>query len=402
MSSNLKRKGGTCSGGDSWNPAQALLHPSQIPYSHHTRGTRSSTPDRPVELCRDDEDYGPELDYQLPAPHSIPNSRRASLNHSRKRPHSRPSTPPVDPGHGRDDSGAYGIDFGGGPSSSSLRGLPGGSHKKLRRGRLRLNIRGLPSGGRRGLNIWRLLIRILCGLGLAWIVFGIVRIGASQVRIIYSHWVCATYSSRYDDGWSLMRSWLYAPIFQLSPVLAKWAVQMNIPVELLDLCKDAEWTYHRPTLLTTDPLMEASPINQLHSASTFFEIPADGPLYLLSQGNFSYGTVEFLPATSQPAVPQGADWSENGQGGVERIQEQKIRIEVDAKYRDPSIFSWARVCMIGGEGVEDETIPTSGAGEKVEKDSMLSQVGVMVWVSLTMSPPPSYLLIIFAFVDSRN
>ena len=411
MSSNLKRKGGTCSGGDSWNPTQVLLHPSQIPYSHHTRSTRSSTPDGPVEPHRDDEDYGSELDYHHPAPHSIPNSRRASLNHSQKRPRSRPSTPPVDPGHGRDDGdylSAYGIDFGGGPSlsssssSSSLRGLPGGSHKRLRRGRLRLNIRGLPSGGRRGLNIWRLLIRILCGLGLAWIVFGIVRIAASQVRIIYSHWVCAPYSSRYDDRWSLTRSRLYAPIFQLSFVLAKWAMQMNIPVELLDLCKDAEWTYHRPTLLTTDPLMETSPINQLHSASTFFEIPADGPLYLLSQGNFSYGTVEFLPATSQSAVPQGVDWGENGQGGVERTQEQKIRVEVEAKYRDPSIFSWARVCMIGGEGVEDETIPTSGAGGKTEKDSVLSQVGVMVWVSSTMSPPPSSLLIIFSLVDSRN
>lgn len=174
-------------------------------------------------------------------------------------------------------------------------------------------------------------------------------------------------------------------------------VQLHIPVELLDLCEDAEWTYHRPTLLTTDPSMETSPINQLHSASAFFEIPADEPLYLLSQGNFSYGTVEFVPAAPESGIPQDVEWSENGRGGVKTVLGQKIRVEVDAKYRDPSVFDWARVCMIGGENVEDGA---QGAGGEPRKPSLLSRVGVMVWVSLTgMSPPSSSSLIIFRFTD---
>jgi len=161
--------------------------------------------------------------------------------------------------------------------------------------------------------------------------------------------------------------------------------QMHIPVELLDLCQDAEWIYHQPTLLTTDPSMETSS-NQLHFASTFFEIPAGEPLYLLSQGNFSYGTVEFLPATPESATTQDPEWNENGQGGVNGDQEQKIRVEVDAKYRDPSVFDWARVCMIGSESMEDGT---QDAGRKPTKASMLNQVGVMVWVSLITPAPPS-------------
>jgi len=176
---------------------------------------------------------------------------------------------------------------------------------------------------------------------------------------------------------------------------------MNIPVELLDLCKDPEWTYHQPILLTTDPSMETSSINRLYSASTFFEIPADEPLYLLSQGNFSYGTVEFLPAISQDA-----DWGESGRGGVKGVREQKIKVEIDAKYRDLSVFDWARVCMIGGESVGDGTqgaeVPTSSTGREPKKDSILSQVGVMVWVSLIMSLPPSSSLITSSFPDSRN
>ena len=39
------------------------------------------------------------------------------------------------------------------------------------------------------MGIWRLLIRVLGGLGLAWIMFGLMRIVASQVRMIYSRWV---------------------------------------------------------------------------------------------------------------------------------------------------------------------------------------------------------------------
>ena len=158
--------------------------------------------------------------------------------------------------------------------------------------------------------------------------------------------------------------------------------QMHIPVELLDLCEDAEWTYHQPTLLTTDP--STSPINQLHSASTFFEIPAGEPLYLLSQGNFSYGSVEFLPATSESAIPRDPEWTENDQGGAQGDLEQKIRVEVDATYRDPSVFDWARVCMIGGESTADGAQSTDG---KPPKASVLNQVGVMVWVSLTAPPP---------------
>ena len=160
--------------------------------------------------------------------------------------------------------------------------------------------------------------------------------------------------------------------------------QMHIPVELLDLCQDAEWTYRQPTLLTTDPSMETSSINQLHFASTFFEIPAGEPLYLLSQGNFSYGTVEFVPATSESTISQDSERSGNGQGGLKGDQEQKIRVEVDAKYRDPSVFDWARVCMIGSESAEDGT---QGTGTKPTKASMLNQVGVMVWVRSTTSLP---------------
>jgi len=160
--------------------------------------------------------------------------------------------------------------------------------------------------------------------------------------------------------------------------------QMHIPVELLDLCQDAEWTYRQPTLLTTGPSMETSSINQLHFASTFFEIPAGEPLYLLSQGNFSYGTVEFIPATYESTILQDPDRSENDQGGIKGDREQKIRVEVDAKYRDPSVFDWARVCMIGSESAGDGT---QGTGRKPTKASMLNQVGVMVWVRLTTSPP---------------
>ena len=145
--------------------------------------------------------------------------------------------------------------------------------------------------------------------------------------------------------------------------------------------------------------METSSINQLHFASTFFEIPAGEPLYLLSQGNFSYGTVEFLPAMSESATAQDPEWSENGQGGVKGDQEQKIRVEVDAKYRDPSVFDWARVCMIGNESTEDGT---QGIGRKPTKASMLNQVGVMVWVSLITPPPPSSRLIVSRFADPRN
>jgi len=146
--------------------------------------------------------------------------------------------------------------------------------------------------------------------------------------------------------------------------------------------------------------MGASSINQLYFASTFFEIPANEPLYLLSQGNFSYGTVEFLP------ISQDADWSENGRGGVKGDREQKIKVEIDAKYRDLSVFGWARVCMIGGEsmggGAQGAEVPTSNAGRKPTKDSILSQVGVMVWASLIVSLPSSSSLITFSFPDSGN
>jgi hypothetical protein len=181
-----------------------------------------------------------------------------------------------------------------------------------------------------------------------------------------------------------------------------FGVQMNIPVELLDLCKDAEWTYHPPTLLTTDPSRETSSTNQLHSASTLFEISADQPLYLLSQGNFSYGTVEFLPATSRFAISQNVDRGVDGQGGVGWARDQKIRVEVNAEYRDTSIFDWARVCMINGETLEDGTVPTFSAGRKTTKDSILKQAGVMVWVSSTVYPSSPSLLTTFSFIDSRN
>ena len=181
---------------------------------------------------------------------------------------------------------------------------------------------------------------------------------------------------------------------------------MHIPIELLDLCKDAKWAYHQPTLLATDPSTRASPMNQFHFASTFFEIPADGPVYLLSQGNFSYGTVEFLSATSGSVISWDADWSENGQGEVDGVQEQKIRVEVDAKYRDPSVFNWAKVCMIGGENMEDGTqgaeVPISSAGKEPTKDSILNQVGVMIWVSLVVFLPSSSSLIIICFADSGD
>jgi len=160
---------------------------------------------------------------------------------------------------------------------------------------------------------------------------------------------------------------------------------MNIPVELLDLCKDAEWTYHPPTLLATDPSAKTSPTNQLHSASAFFEISADGSLYLLSQGNFSYGTLEFLSTTPQFATSRNADWSGSDQGGVKWTREQKIRVEVNAEYRDTSVFDWARVCMIGRGIMEDRSVPTSTTGGNTTGDSTPKQIGVMVWVSSTVS-----------------
>jgi len=96
--------------------------------------------------------------------------------------------------NGSDHRSTHGIDLGGGPSwssrPSSLGGLPEFSPERLGRGRLRrLDIGGFPSGRRKGMGIWRLLIRVLGGLGLAWIMFGLMRIVASQVRMIYSRWV---------------------------------------------------------------------------------------------------------------------------------------------------------------------------------------------------------------------
>jgi hypothetical protein len=165
MPSNLKHEGGESSGGDSWNSTRVLLRPSRIPHSHYRTGARGSIPDGSVEPYQNGEDYGAEPDYQHPAPYSIPNYRSSS--HSQKRSRSRPSTPPaVDLGHASNDGdywNTYGLDLGGGPSSSSsLGGLPGIGHKKLARGRLRrLNIHELSSSIWKGLNIWKLLIRIL-------------------------------------------------------------------------------------------------------------------------------------------------------------------------------------------------------------------------------------------------
>ena len=195
-SSNLKRKGGGGGGGDpGWNPTHVLLHPSQIPHSHYTSSARGSASSGFTEPYQDYEDYASEYDDQHSAPHSASNSRRASLNLSQTRCRSRPTTPPVGLGHGRSDSDyEYGIDLGGGlsssSSSSSLGGLPMISHERLGRGGLRrIDVNRLQSRRRKSVNIWKLLLRILGGLGLAWVVFGLVRIGASQVRIIYSHWV---------------------------------------------------------------------------------------------------------------------------------------------------------------------------------------------------------------------
>jgi len=203
-SSNLKRKGGGGGGGDpGWNPpTHLLLHPSQIPHSHYTSSARGSTSSGFTEPYQDYEDYGSEYDDQHSAPHSATNSRRASLNLSQTRCRSRPTTPPVGLGHGRNDSDyEYGIDLGGGlsssSSSSSLGGLPMISHERLGRGGLRrIDMNRLQSRRRKSVNIWKLLLRIIGGLGLAWVVFGLVRIGASQVRIIYSHWVRPLYLSR--------------------------------------------------------------------------------------------------------------------------------------------------------------------------------------------------------------
>ena len=180
---------------------------------------------------------------------------------------------------------------------------------------------------------------------------------------------------------------------------------MHIPIELLDVCKDAKWTYHPPTLLTTDLSIGASFISQLYSASTFFEILADEPLHLLSQGNFSYGTIEFLPVTSE-SILRDVEWSENGQRELREAREQKIRVEVYAEYRNPSVFNWARICMIGGESMEDGTqgaeVPTSHTSGEPVKDSILSRAGIMIWVSLTVPFPPSSSLISFCFADSGD
>jgi len=389
MSSNLKRKGGGGGGGGDpgWNPTRVLLHPSQIPHSHYTTSTRASASSSGfTEPYQDYEDYASEYDDQHSAPHSVANSRRASLNLSQTRCRSRPTTPPV--GHGRNDSDyGYGIDLGGGlsssSSSSSLAGLPMISHERLgRSGLRRIDVNRLQSRRRKDVNIWKLLLRVLGGLGLAWVVFGLVRIGASQVRIIYSHWVRSPYPSQLRTMDDVANT-----IMTICARVCWMAAQMHIPVELLDLCEDAQWTYRQPTLLTADPSIETPSINQVHSASTFFEIPAGEPLYLLSQGNFSYGTVEFLPVTSESATSQDPERSENGQGGVMGVGEQKIRVEVDANYRDPSVFDWARVCMIGSERAVDGTQSTGG---KPTMASMLSQVGVMVWVSSTTSLHPHH------------
>ena len=208
MTSNLKRKGGGGGGGDpSRNPTHVLLHPSQIPHSHYTTSARGSTTSGGfVEPYQDYEDYASDYDDQHSAPHSTTNSRRTSLNLSQTRCRSRPTTPPAGLGHGRNDSDfGYGIDLGGGlsssSSSSSLGGLPLISHERLGRGGLRrIDMNRLSSRRRKGVNIWKLLLRVLGGLGLAWVVFGLVRIGASQVRIIYSHWVRPPYSPRSLDG----------------------------------------------------------------------------------------------------------------------------------------------------------------------------------------------------------
>ena len=174
MPSDLKCKGRESSRRDSCNFTRTLLRPSRIPHSH----CKTSTQGRLAELYQleDDEDHGSKLGYQHPAPCSIPKSCRASSSHPRKRSPSPPSTPLVDLGQVNSDSGywsPYGLDFGGGLSSSSgsssPSGLPGISHKRLGGGRLkRLDIRGLPSTSKqKGLNIWKLLIRIFGVLGSA-------------------------------------------------------------------------------------------------------------------------------------------------------------------------------------------------------------------------------------------
>ncbi|KAF9647708.1 hypothetical protein BDM02DRAFT_3187703 [Thelephora ganbajun] len=138
-----------------------------------------------------------------------------------------------------------------------------------------------------------------------------------------------------------------------------------------------------PQGLTTDPPIEASPNNRLHSASTFFEIPVDGPPYLVSQGNFSYGFTELLPATSL---------FEDGQRGVGTIREQKINVEVNTEYRDPSIFDWARVCIIGGENTEDGTqgagVASPTTSGELTRDSVFSKVGVMVQIPVASVATP--------------
>ena len=168
MSSNLKRKGGGGTGGDSnWDSAHVFLHPSQISHPHYATSTPGSGGFAgPYE---DYEDYASELDYQHSAPRSVASSRRVSSSFSQTRSRSRSSTPPVGQGYGRDDSdywSAYGIDPGGGlsssSSSSSLAGLPVISRERLGRdGMRRLDVNGRPLSRRKGLNTWKLLILVL-------------------------------------------------------------------------------------------------------------------------------------------------------------------------------------------------------------------------------------------------
>lgn len=189
MPSHVKRQGGGGVGRDSnSNPTHVLLHPSQIPRSHYTTSAHGSMMSSGfTEPYQDYEGYASELDS---------NSRSTSSSFSRARSRSRPSSP-LGLGHKRNDGdygNAYGVDLGGwlssSSSSSSLSGLPVISRERLgRAGLRRLDMNGFRPRRRKGMGFWKLLVRVLGGLGLVWVAFKLVKIGASQVRIIYSHWV---------------------------------------------------------------------------------------------------------------------------------------------------------------------------------------------------------------------
>lgn len=92
-------------------------------------------------------------------------------------------------------------------------------------------------------------------------------------------------------------------------------MQRHIPVEVLDKCTDITWWFP-----------EQDSAAQPSYANATFEVPANEPLFLVSQGNLSYGTIEFLPNPDVAA--------------------ENTKVDVSVYYKTRSLLDSARVCSL--------------------------------------------------------